>query len=691
MNKEFEFEKNKLKDVNEEVKKILIEDEELVSSLYRNFRRKDIEEERLLNISRKLARLNKTKDKPYFARIDFNNEKLYIGRSGTLDTSGKILITDWRAPIASVYYDSNIGKASYIAPQGKIDGTLSLKRQIIIENKELIDIFDVDTVSNDEILKPYLGANADNRLKNIVASIQSEQNDIIRQTINKNIVVQGAAGSGKTTVALHKIAYLVYNHVDKLKMDQFMVIGPNKFFINYISSVLPDLDVEDAAQYTFEELAEKYINENIIINSSSQKLIDFIHGKEISKDSRIKSSLVYKDRIKNYMKKIEREMLLKDLVVDDVTFYTSNQIMNIYYSNTAYDIKTKVLNTQNMLITNIENNLEEYLNKVTMHYKNLPRTEENLNKKYNLKQKVKALLKKEIKVYFKSNFKVLKVYKQYLEALKNDLFTDTIKKLNKKIVDFEDLAALMYIKNYIDGNEYFKKFAHTVIDEAQDFGEFNFYILKKLMKNSTFAIFGDVAQGIYAYRGISDWEQMIERVFNNNCDLIRLKKSYRTSIEIMAAANNITRFLGLGEAVPVIRHGDEVKYTKKSKEDEIEYINELLTIYKEKGHKSIAIICKTNEKCKNIFSKLNKINKNVKMFLEDASKYDGEVCVLTSYLAKGLEFDAVIILDVDEKVYESSSKTDMKLLYVAMTRALHNLELIYNEKLPSSLGNKIDL
>ncbi len=686
MNKEFEYEKNKLKNVNKEVKEILREDEELISSLYRNSKRKDIEEERLINVSKKFARLNKTKDKPYFARIDFNNEKIYIGRSGTLDREGKVLITDWRSPIASVYYDSNIGKTSYLAPQGKIDGNLSIKRQIIIENKELINIFDVDTVANDEILKPYLGANADNRLKNIVASIQTEQNNIIRQSINKNLVVQGAAGSGKTTVALHKIAYLVYNHMDTLKMYQFMVIGPNKFFINYISSVLPDLDVEDAAQFTFEELAAKYINEKITINSSSKKLIDFIHGEKIDRDSQIKSSLAYKERIKNYMKKVERDMMLEDLVVDGVTIYTSKQIMNMYYSNTIYDIKTKVANTKSMLIKNIENNLEKYIDKVTLHYNNLPRTTENSNKQYDLKQKIKGLLKKEIKEYFKLNFKVLKVYKEYLMALKNDLFTDTIKKLDKKIVDFEDLAALMYIKNYIDGNEYFKKFAHTVIDEAQDFGEFNFYILKKLMKNSTFAIFGDVAQGIYAYRGISNWKSMIENVFKDNCDLIRLEKSYRTSIEIMEAANNITKFLGLGEAVPVIRHGEKVEYTKKAKEEKVQYVNELLNKYKEKGHKSIAIICKTNEMCKDTFDKLNKINKDVKIFLEDAEKYNGEVCILTSYLAKGLEFDAVIILDADEKIYQSTSKTDMKLLYVAMTRALHNLELIYDESLPSALN-----
>ena len=197
--------------------------------------------------------------KPYFARIDFKDDNrseensYYIGKVGITDFDQNIVTVDWRAPIASLYYDSNIGKTSYKAPEGTIIGSLNLKRQYEIENGKLLTFNDVDTVANDDILKPYLSVNADNRLKNIVSSIQAEQNEVIRKDISDNIIVQGVAGSGKTTVALHRIAYLAYNYRDIIQSNQYIIIGPNKFFMKYISSVLPDLDVTDVPQLTYEE------------------------------------------------------------------------------------------------------------------------------------------------------------------------------------------------------------------------------------------------------------------------------------------------------------------------------------------------------------------------------------------------------------------------------------------------------
>ena len=215
----------------------------------------------------KLELMKKCRNKPYFARIDFKSkddlkiEKCYLGKVGVSDDDNNIITVDWRAPIASIYYDSNIGKCSYTAPEGKKEGSLLLKRQYEIEKAKLLNYRDVDTVSNDEILKPYLEASADNRLKNIVASIQGEQNSIIRENLNENIIVQGVAGSGKTTVALHRIAYLVYNNRDFTSPDEYLVIGPNKFFVNYISGVLPDLDVNNVLELTYDEIVNSLLNE----------------------------------------------------------------------------------------------------------------------------------------------------------------------------------------------------------------------------------------------------------------------------------------------------------------------------------------------------------------------------------------------------------------------------------------------
>ena len=263
--------------------------------------------------------------KPYFARIDFvseNNIKdiCYIGKNGVINNDDEIITVDWRAPISSLYYDSSIGKCSYNAPDGIINGELFLKRQYEIENSKLISYTDVDVVSNDEILKPYLDINSDSRLKNIVASIQSEQNKIIREKINKNIVIQGVAGSGKTTVALHRVAYLVYNYRNIIKPEQFMIIGPNKFFINYISNVLPDLDVNNVKQFDFVELAKEFIAEEFDVIDT-----------EDNESTYYKTSLKYKDVIDNYVNDLDNKVVPNtDLSMYGFSIINSNHIKKIY-------------------------------------------------------------------------------------------------------------------------------------------------------------------------------------------------------------------------------------------------------------------------------------------------------------------------------------------------------------------------
>ena len=254
----------------------IIEDSKLKQSNLRNLYKNDFDAmmEEKYRLEDFIKSIEKAKNNPYFARIDFeskNNEDIcYIGKLGVSDYDNNIITVDWRAPISSLYYDSNVGECSYNSPDGVINGKLKLKRQYTIENSKLINFNDVDTVSNDELLKPYLSVSADNRLKNIVSTIQSEQNKIIREKMNKNLIIQGVAGSGKTTVALQRIAYLVYNNRNIFKPSDYMVIGPNKFFVNYISGILPDLDVNGVSEYTLEELfITNFSSTYFIINSSS--------------------------------------------------------------------------------------------------------------------------------------------------------------------------------------------------------------------------------------------------------------------------------------------------------------------------------------------------------------------------------------------------------------------------------------
>lgn len=599
-------------------------------------------------LENEIKSIEKAKLNPYFARIDFkslnNFDKCYIGKKGVTDYDNNIITVDWRAPISSLYYDSNVGSAEYQVPDGIIKGKLLLKRQYTIENSKLISFNDVDTVSNDELLKPYLSVSADNRLKNIVSTIQSEQNKIIREKINKNIIVQGVAGSGKTTVALHRIAYLVYNNRDLFKPSDYMVIGPNKFFVSYISSILPDLDVNGVIQNTLDELFLNYVNESFNINNS----LDII--KNIDREASYKVSMSMKKEIDEFFNNLEI-LPNEDFIVNNMKILSIDFIKSIYD-----DIDKKIYQSINSRIERLMLLLNKYIND------NI----DTIARKYinnNIKQKDLELFKSNININLKkyftlTNTKTKKCYIDILRKLKIDFMN--IKNNN---INIEDIPALMYIKYKLNGSKEYYNFKHIVIDEAQDYGEFTFYVLKKIFKNSTFSIYGDLAQSLYPYRSLSNWESL--KSIYKNFEILKLNKSYRTTIEIMNEANKINEILGLDKAIPVIRQGEKVeKYNKN--------IIELINTIKDK-YKTIAIITKTQEGANKMYEEL-KNNIDMSLITKDNLNYNSSISIMPSYLSKGLEFDSVII--INENDFDKSSVLDMKLLYVSKTRALHKLFLI---------------
>ncbi len=707
-------EKKHLKDTKHDMKELLLEEEQKLIRLPRSYGHDPRLLSNLMSISAtKVQNLTKGIDKPYFARIDFKEyekkteDNLYIGKVGVIGNDSEIIVTDWRTPVASLYYDGHLGKVSYLAPIGTVEGDLNLKRQIIIEEGELVEFFDVDSVSDDELLKPYLGASADNRLKNIVASIQSEQNDIIRKELYKNTIVQGVAGSGKTTVALHRIAYLVYNYKDKANPDQFLVIGPNKFFINYISSVLPDLDVGNAQQFTYEELAQRYIDEKFEIKDSTEKLIELVNGKAPNSYLRYKTSMRYKEAIDKFRRDIEEILLPKEgFILNGFEVFTREDIIREYNEATiSKSIEAKFnkvilqLSSRLQRSEQIENRCKKYFDDLL---KGIEVGDSRFSDICNKHSKTREILEKgaakELKTYLSvKNTKVLALYKAFIENIdkyvdnsqvKIDteaLKIDTLLNISKKNVDFEDVPALMYIKYLVFGEKEYSSFVHTVVDESQDFGAFNFYVLKEILSKSTFSIFGDITQGIYSYRGIYNWEEVKREVFEDKIDLMYLEKSYRTTIEIMEAANNVSRHLKLGEGKPVIRHGEKVNVKKIAQDEKGQYIADRIKELKNKGYKSIAVICKTPAQSQNVYIEIKDKVKDISNISGDEVIYNGGVCVLTSYLAKGLEFDAVIIYDASEKTYSSKNETEMKLVYVAMTRALHKLDILYEGELTQPL------
>ena len=544
--------------------------------------------------SRKISLMKRTIKKPYFARIDFardgekNVEKLYIGKVGVMDEDNNNITIDWRAPISSMYYDSNLGRTSYEAPEGTCTGEMLVKRQYEIENGKLQSYQDVDTVSNDDLLKPYLEASVDNRLRNIVSTIQVEQNAIIREPIAKNVIVQGVAGSGKTTVALHRIAYLVYNNREKINPEQYLVIGPNKFFVNYISSVLPDLDVDNVNQLTYLELCQKSINEKIQLINEEEKLIKSITDMESLEYERFKVSVRFKEALDKYVEQIDKNIVPdEELVIKGYRILPQEIIQKIYNSignNIIYNsIEKKIERVKLLLDKYIEKNNVKLERIIKRQYREKieelseeKKREEILKLEY-VEKELKTNFRSSIKKYF--SFKTKEILNLYYNFLCNITKYVEIEKINdwenklknnianikKKKVEFEDLSALIYLKVKIVGTEEYDSYRQIAIDEAQDYGEFSFYALRILFRRATFSIFGDLAQSIYQYRGIRNWDEVLNTTFEGNCELKYLLKSYRTTTEIMNSANNITKHINLEIAKPVIRHGENVEYIKYEK------------------------------------------------------------------------------------------------------------------------------
>lgn len=717
--KEFELEKEKLFKTIEIIKDILVDKEEELKNLFNNFIGDREELWKIADMKKIHIRNLKTSvNKPYFARIDFTSDEdgkvstVYIGKNGVIKNTD-IIVTDWRAPISSLYYDAEIGRCSFEAPNGTISGNMSLKRQFEIELGELQEYFDVDLVSNDELLQKYLNSNNDARLKSIVSTIQKEQNDVIRKKIFDNIIIQGVAGSGKTTVALHRIAYLVYSYMKTIKQNQYLVIGPNPVFLKYIKSVLPDLDVSSVEQCTFEQFAQMYIDENISVNSSDKKVIDNIEGKNNSDVDKFKCSIKYKKMIDKFLKIYFYSITSKSLMLGNFEVIPQNIMREIFEGTEevySKDLNNKIEITIDRLCKYIENNYDfitsRYNNYSFELFKNV-QTDEEKNKMRNMFSKDRAELSKNcrsiLRKYFnKSKVSTIKLYKLFISSINDydiynynnisELKRKTQKNIKNNSYDFEDLSALIYIKTALGLNKNYERIKHTVIDEAQDLGEFNFYVLKESLPASTFSIFGDLAQSIYDYRGINNWNEVNEVMFSGNGEIVNFNKSYRTTAEIMESADDVLDSIGLSRSDMVVRHGNPVQVSEIEDANNIpEYIAEKICEYKEKGYKTIAVISKTD-----LLS--NYINKALKMFginipnvtaNDDLIDEKFRVCTISNQLAKGLEFDAVILNNANEEIYSSNSSLDMKLLYVALTRALHELDIVYSGTITKPLSGNL--
>lgn len=689
------------------------------------------------NIKQKLNSLNRSCIKPYFARVDFTEihnrkQSLYIGKIGILKTEeNEPIVVDWRSPIANLYYEGRIGNASYRCPEGIINGEISLKRQYTIENAKLEEIYDIDITTNDDFLQASLNSSKDNRLKDIVSTIQQEQNQVIRANMWKPLIVQGSAGGGKTTIALHRIAFLLYNYESSFSPQNFMIIAPNRFFLSYISEVLPELGVENVKQNTFEDFFLEIIGKKLRIKESYEKLSlllsTYEHKDLIIKASKFKSSLYFKSLIDKYMKLIENNLIPDtDFKVSSYVILDNIELTRLFLEEYEHlpivkrltEIKKHLVNTLKRkkpeIIENIISEADRLLEDIRYEMKDSPQRRiliaKITDKRDNLIEKVKKHAQTVVREYL-SKFCPLSPTEYYINMLKDkSLFTDltknyideslsefirntTLDNLQKSILEIEDLAPIMYINHLLNGLEDKLQVRHIIIDEAQDISLFQLFILKKILNSSSFTMLGDLCQGIHSYRGIESWEEVISAVFKDSeVSFLTLEQSYRTTIEIMETANSVIKYLKnpkLPSAKPVIRHGTSVSLEIKNSMKEIaENITLKLELIIKNNYKSTAIICKTMDECNKLKSLLGKCKYKINVITGSEKEYSGGIVIVPCYLVKGLEFDMVIIANASEKVY-SEDELDVKLLYVAMTRPLHRLH-IYSYGNPAKMLHNIN-
>lgn len=690
--------------------------------------------------TQRIKNLKMVINKPYFARVDFiekgdiKRDAFYLGKVMVTDHNTlEQIVIDWRAPIADLYYEGRLGEANYNCPAGNIDGEIKLKRQYFFnKDGELENVMDIDITTNDEMLQPFLAANSDTRLKNIISTIQAEQNKIIRSEMWRPLVVQGVAGSGKTTIALHRIAYLIYNYDKNFFPEEFLIIAPSKFFLNYISNVLPDLGVERVQQSTYEDIAFEIIGDEFDIEDPNEKLAIIIDNnksdkeKEMSKvieqASILKSSIRFKNMLDEYLYELEKRFIPdEDFKIDKYVFMKREDIHHLYFreyenlpicrriEEIVKHLKNSVMMRSGEILKDIEEERDYKIAKVKAEE---PIEEIRLSMIRNLYGDAEKLAKSVIKDakkhalnYFGANkvMTPLKYYKEFLDVYFEQIASERIDKRQIKYIkdsfataqrkgkiEMEDIAPLMYIKCMVHGVKTKFELKHIVVDEAQDFSEFQFYVFKKIIKSNSMTILGDLAQGIYYYRGTRNWQKTMSVVFGEDSDLkyLTLKKTYRTTEEIMNVANkvisNINDVLNCELGEPVMKNGAPVTFKHfENHSDMINQIKARLEEFKQKGFTNIAIIGKTIPDCLKLQKELN--NEEIHMISSKDAEYNGGTNICPSYLSKGLEFDAVIITDADVNNY-TKSEVDTKLLYVCITRAMNTLDIYYVDKITELLG-----
>ena len=589
-------------------------------------------------------KLFKVQNNPYFGRIVFKSndgvDDVYIGITHVTDDDNNYYVHDWRSPICNLFYDYEVGEANYLAPMGRIYGNVTLKRQYTIKDAKLLHIFDNNINIDDELLQEVLASESSDKMKNIVNTIQAEQNKVIRNTDDKNLIVEGIAGSGKTSVALHRIAFLLYK-IENLRSNNVLIFSPNKIFSEYISNVLPELGEDNTMNTTINDFYDMEIKEFKHVESFTAFIERSYTDKNDFEFIKYKQSDKIYDDIDKYIDNLSHKLkFIDDLFTRDYS-YTVNELNYMFrdrYSKFPVSERLKFMSDKIS-----ENNFNGSLGKSKKILKELY---DRLNIKLNLLDLYVD--------FFKSEYSDIK---RDISSIKND----------KNMINYDDASLYVYMKCKLYGYNYNTSIKEIVIDEAQDYSLGQIKLISKIFKNASFTILGDINQTInpyYKYDSLEDITKILD-----SSKYIELTKTYRSTEEIIEYSN---RVLGLNH-ISAVRRNESMPVIEKEEDNlNIQLRSDIKDLTK-KG-KSMAIITKNQKECDMIYNLLK--DTGISKIDNMSKKFNRDLVVIPVYMAKGLEFDSVIIYTDKTNKYNSLEKY---LYYVAITRAQHKL-IVYNQK-----------
>lgn len=594
-------------------------------------------------------KLLKLIDSPYFGRVDFirgsqnENRNFYIGIHNFAEEDGsEILIYDWRAPVSSLFYDFEDGDAYYTAPAGKIAGKILLKRQYKIKGGKMEYMIESTLNIGDEVLQKELSHTSNDRMKNIVATIQREQNAVIRNEQSKILIIQGVAGSGKTSIALHRVAFLLYRFKNTLSSQDILMISPNKVFGDYISNVLPELGEEEIRSIGFEEIAWKEIRGKIKVQTFEEQVSELLDDPDQKRIERIryKATADFVNELKLFLENAGTEYF------HPANLHIESVVISKEEVQKSYDALKKLP---------VRQRLEKVADNIIFKLKN------ERNGKIKSARQIKAAI---LKMYEFQD--ALPLYRRFYHVIgKPDLF----QLKQKGTLEYADVFPYVSVKLFLMGAESdYRRIKHLLIDEMQDYTPIQYEVLTKLFQ-CKMTILGDAGQSVNPYSSSS--LEAIKSIYRD-ADCVELCRSYRSTAEIMQFAQKLKPN---DKLIPIDRHGEEPTVEKcSSAEDQLRRIEETILQFTASGYQSLGIVCKTQEQATELYGQMKDRFPNISLLSFNSTEFRNGIIVTAAHMAKGLEFDQVLVPFADASNYQT--EMDRSLLYIACTRAMHKLGLL---------------